>query len=122
MLDPNYVSLATIQAWYNVGKIVTGAGAFTIAIYKAVRWLQDIREKDLKDIHSSVGRIESGMRDQTVAVVSELREMRNDLRSFYIPLAAQSKAPAKSVRRKAVTKSAPKANAKKKAAPKKKRA
>lgn len=121
MLNPSDLSVPsyqTIQTWYSVGKTAVGVGAFAVAVYKVVRWFQDIRAKDLKEIHTSVGRLEIGMKEQTVALVGELRELRSDFRTFYIPQAVQKKAPP----RKNLKKPKPKAKAVQKAPARKRKA
>lgn len=84
-------------------------GAFW-AIFKAFSWVKDIRRRDLTDIKGAVTVLQTGLKEQTDAFkegldkqtdvlkeglslqtstfVSELKEMRQDIRTFYAGAAA----------------------------------
>lgn len=89
-----------------------------ITAYKGFDWVKQIRTKDLAELHTSVGYVNSGITtlgakidnlsekletkldSQTSAVVSELKEMRGDFRTFYIsPVAQMMPARSKPVRK-----------------------
>lgn len=105
LTPPDYISIATVQTWYNLGKLILGGAAAVATGYKVVRWFQDIREKDLREIHSGVARLESIMEKQTVALVGELKELRSDIRTFYFPLASQARPAVKPVKKTVKSKS-----------------
>ncbi len=61
--------------------------------YKAFQWIKEIRTKDLVAVHQGIQEIKTGLNSlgmkldsQTNSVVGELKELRNDFRTF-IPMA-----------------------------------
>lgn len=120
MLSPDTISVQnyqTIQTAYAVGKTVVGLGGLIVGGYKVVQWFKELRTQDLKQLHDGVARVEVGMKEQTAALVGELRELRSDFRTFYIPQGVQKKAPPRKALKKTPKKApkakAPKAKAKK---------
>jgi len=103
--------------WKSIAFVV----AVIITTYKGFDWVKQIRTKDLAELHTSVGYVNSGITSlgakidnlsekletkldsQTSAVVSELKEMRGDFRTFYISPVAQMM-PARSKPARKVTK------------------
>lgn len=86
----------TAQMVYSEIKYWLSIGAVVWTIMKIMHWVKKIKETDLVNIQSSVSavsnEINSGLTTlnaelvkQTSAIVNELKEMRADFRTFYVP-------------------------------------
>jgi hypothetical protein len=91
----------SIPVMYDLGKTLLSVGGVVIAAYKVVQWIKDIREKDLHeiktgmvDMHTGVLGLQTEMAKQTDALVNELKEQRQDFRTFYGPLLQTVSTPA----------------------------
>jgi hypothetical protein len=71
---------------YDLAKTVMGAGSVGIGAYKVIQWIKDIREKDLADMKTGINAMQVGLEKQTVALINEFKEQRQDFRTFYGPL------------------------------------
>lgn len=98
--------IITVGQLYELVKYWGPIVAFGVAVYKASSWVKD-KGQAAEDIQSSVTTLDANVRAQTTQIVTELRELRSDIRTFYGPLALSvsdsNPKPARS-RRKVVTK------------------
>ncbi len=83
-------SIALIMAIYSYGKIIVGLAAATVAGWRLVQWVKEIRTKDFADLRVAVTETQASIEGlghkvdaQTSALVRELQELRNDFRTFY---------------------------------------
>lgn len=96
--------IITISQLYEALKYWGPVVAFGVAIYKASSWVKD-KGQAAGHIQSSVTTLDANVRAQTTQIVTELRELRSDIRTFYGPLAlAASDSKAAKTRRKVVPK------------------
>lgn len=84
-------SIRALQALAGDYKFWSTVALIIIAGYKAYDWVKQIRTKDIPDLHAEVKRLGTSMDAlgskvdaQTQSLVSELKEMRSDFRTFYI--------------------------------------
>ena len=95
------IEALSIPLMYDLVKTLLGFSGMAIGIYKAVQWVKDNRGKDLYEIktgitemHAGVAGLQTEMSKQTDALVNELKEQRQDFRTFYSPwVQAVSTAP-----------------------------
>jgi hypothetical protein len=78
-------------------------------IFKAYEWVKDIRETDLKNLKDNMAEFNTSLKEQTRAIVDELKELRSDVRTQYIvrmdhPATARGKDGPKKKIRKPLTK------------------
>lgn len=57
-------------------------------IFKIVSWVKKIKETDIVNLQTGVSTLNHELVKQTSAIVNELKEMRADFRTFYIPALA----------------------------------
>lgn len=67
-----------IKYWLTAGSVVW-------TIMKIMNWVKKIKETDLVNIQSGVSTLNHELVKQTSAIVNELKEMRADFRTFYVP-------------------------------------
>ena len=79
-------AVVSLPLLYDISKTLIGAGSLAVGAYKVVQWIKDIREKDLADMKSGITAMQVGLEKQTEALISELKEQRQDFRTFYGPL------------------------------------
>ncbi len=86
------------DSMYHSLKVIVDASKFWLALAAVVlggnkifTWVKEIRTKDLKEVQNNLAELSSKIKDvstkiddQTTAVVSELKELRGDFRTFYI--------------------------------------
>lgn len=84
-------SIHALEALTSDYKFWSTVALIIIAGYKAYDWVKQIRTKDIPDLHAEVKRLGTSMDTlggkvdaQTQSLVSELKEMRSDFRTFYI--------------------------------------
>ena len=79
-----------VRWWCSVG------GVFFV-LYKAVDWIKSIKTNDLAnvqvgvvDIKDSLDKVHDEVKGQTTAVCTELKEMRQEFRTYFAPMIATS--------------------------------
>lgn len=96
-------SFQVAQALYNESKFWLTFGGALWTAFKAIQWVRSIKENDLHHIQEGVSDLKEGLDKQTDAIVDQLKDLREDFRTFYAqPMRARiaSKRPAKAQRRK----------------------
>jgi hypothetical protein len=53
--------------------------------FRGINWIRAIRTNDLHHIQLGVNELKTGLEKQTAEIVTELRELRDDFRAFYLP-------------------------------------
>lgn len=83
-------SFQLAQWIYNESKFWVAFGGALWSVFKGVQWVKSIKTNDLHHIQlgldensALVKGVRDELKDQTNAVVNELREMRQDIRTFY---------------------------------------
>lgn len=74
----------TAHMLYEESKFWLALGGGLWSVFKGINWVKAIRTNDLHHIQLGVNDLKTGLETQTTAVVNELREMRNDFRTFYV--------------------------------------
>lgn len=69
---------AEVKYWLSVGALIW-------TITKIMNWVRKIKETDLVNIQTGVTNLNHELVKQTSAIVNELKEMRADFRTFYVP-------------------------------------
>lgn len=96
-----------IMQWvYNESKFWVAFAGAIITGYRAVAWVKAIKTNDLHHIQlgldensALVRGVRDELKEQTTSLVSELREMRQDIRTFY-PRPRTPRTPLKAAPRK----------------------
>lgn len=81
-LNSNTVQLA--HQIYEEGKFWAGAVGALWSVFNLVQWVKSIKENDLHHLQLGVDDVKSGLREQTAAIVGELTELRQDIRTLYL--------------------------------------
>lgn len=103
--DPS--SVATMEVLYNEGKFWIAFGGILWSVFKAAKWIKDIKTIDIANIQTATAMIRveakeqahtlalevkensnavvASLKEQTSAVVRELQELRQDFRAFCTP-------------------------------------
>jgi len=67
---------------YDFGKFVLGIAGAVIAVYKVVQRVRD----DVNEMKTGIATLHGSLENQTQVLANELREQRQDFRTFYAPL------------------------------------
>lgn len=89
--------------YYEEGKFWLAIGGALWYAFKGLEWIKQVRENDLKHIHSEVQSLGIGVKEQTLAFVKavesntvELKELRRDLFTALVsPIPAKARAKRK---------------------------
>lgn len=86
-VDPN-----TLSVLYEFVKFWLPIGGLFLGVYKGWEWVKT----SINDIKTDVKDVKTGISTQTTALISEIKEQRQDFRAFFAPLfsIAQSQAVA----------------------------
>lgn len=87
------IETLTIGTIMSIIKWTPLIGGAIWGLFKGYQWVKDVREKDLKqlkqnmaDLHTGIEGVRAAIDTQTQSLVAELREQRQDFRTFYAPL------------------------------------
>lgn len=72
-----------LQYVYNESKFWLAFGGALWSAFKAITWVKSIKTNDLHHIQGSLDSLHGELGQQTDAIVNELRELRQDIRTFY---------------------------------------
>ena len=87
MLQASNIPLHDIWvAFYPEFKFWGMMGGILWTIYKGVAWVKEIKTNDLQHINQGIMDMENGMKEQTKAIVDELKEIRSDFRALMTAL------------------------------------
>lgn len=74
------LQLVDLHRVYEESKFWLGLGGLLFTLFRALEWVKQIRTNDLVHIQAGVDTLVQECRSQTVNVVSELRELRADIK------------------------------------------
>jgi hypothetical protein len=90
-MDINNFSLA--HTFYEEAKFWIGIGTAFWILFKAINWVKSIKENDIPHIQNGVNELKTSMesvhtelKEQTSAVVTELKDIKADLRTYFAPV------------------------------------